>query len=61
MLVEKKMNIKNSALDYTRYKQLNCYGHVRKMNKERIPQNILEWCPAERKRKVRNLIRRCRK
>ena len=33
MLLEKIMNIKNSLLDYIRYKQLNWYGHVQRMDR----------------------------
>ena len=33
-----KMNMKNSVLDYIKYKQLNCFGNVRRINKERLPQ-----------------------
>ena len=47
------MNIKNSVLDYIRYKQLNWYGHVQSMDQERLPRRILEWCPPERRRKER--------
>ena len=36
------MNIKNSVLDYIRYKQLNWYGHERRINKERLPQKKLD-------------------
>ena len=35
------MNSKNSVLDYVSYKQLNWYGHVRRMNEEELPQKIL--------------------
>ena len=37
-------NIKISVLDYVTYKQLKC--HVRRMNEERLPQNLLRWCTA---------------
>ena len=48
------MNIKNSVLDYIKYKQLNWYGHKQRMNKERLPRKILEWClPGRRRRKGR--------
>ena len=47
------MNIKNSVLDYVRYKQLNWYGHVQRMDHERLPRRILEWCPTGRRRKGR--------
>ena len=44
------MNIKNSLLDYLRYKQLNGYSHVQRMSEEIF---FLEWCPPGRKRKGR--------
>ena len=47
------MNIKNSVLDYITYKQLNWYGHVQRMDQERLPRRILEWCPPGRRRKGR--------
>ena len=48
-----KMSIKNSVLDYIRYKQLNWYGHVQRMCEERLPRKILEWCPPGKRRKRR--------
>ena len=53
MLSEKKINIKISAVDYIRYKQLNWYGHVRIIYEERLPQSILEFCPTGRSRRRR--------
>ena len=53
MLLEKKMNITNSVLDYIRYKQLNRYGHVQRMDEERLPRKMLEWCPPGRRGKGR--------
>ena len=50
---EKKVNIKNSVLDYIRYKQLNWYYYVQRMDHERLPKRILEWCPPGRRRKGR--------
>ena len=47
------MNIKNSILDYIRYKQLNWYGHVQRVDQEGLPRRILEWCPPGRRRKGR--------
>jgi len=52
ILLEKK-SIKNSVLDYIRYKQLNWYGHVQRMDQERLRIRILEWCPPGRRRKGR--------
>jgi hypothetical protein len=43
------MNIKNSVLNYIRYKQFNWYGHVKRMDQERLPRRILEWCPPGRR------------
>ena len=42
-VIRKKMNIKNSFLDYRRYKQLNWYGQVQRMYEERLPRKFLEW------------------
>ena len=39
-LLEKKMSVKNSVLDYIRYKQLNWYGHVQRMEEERLPRKF---------------------
>ena len=47
------MNIKNSGLDNIRYKQLNWYGHMQRMDQERLPRRILEWCPPGRRIKGR--------
>ena len=41
----------NWMSDYIRYKQLNWYGHVQRMNEGRLPLKILEWCPSERRRR----------
>jgi hypothetical protein len=53
-VIREKMNIKNSILDYIRYKQLNWYGYVQRMNEERLPQKIVEWCPPGRRREGRS-------
>jgi hypothetical protein len=47
-VIREKMDIKNSVLDYMKYKQLNWYGHVQRMDQERLPRRILEWCPPGR-------------
>ena len=41
-------------VDYIRYKQLNWYDHVQRMDQERLPRKILEWCPPGRKGRPRN-------
>ena len=50
------MNINNSVLNYVRYKHLNWYGHVKRMEQERLPRRILEWCPPGRRRNRRPRI-----
>ena len=37
-VVREKMNNKNLVLDYIRYKQLNCYCHLRRFNLENLPR-----------------------
>ena len=39
-VIIEKMNIKNSV-DFVRYKQLNSYDHVQRMDQERLPRRIL--------------------
>ena len=33
--------------------QLNWYGHVQRMDEERLPRKKLKWCPTGRRRKGR--------
>ena len=52
-VVIEKINIKNSVLDI-RYKiQTDWYGHVQRMDQERLPRRILKWYPPGRRRKGR--------
>ena len=55
-VIREKINIKNSVLDYVRYKQLNWYDHVQRMDQERLPRRILEYEEREDL-----LIRGCRR
>ena len=41
------------VLDCIRYKQLNWYSHVQRIDEERLPRKILEWCPLGKRRKGR--------
>ena len=43
------MNVKNSVIDSVTYKQLNWYGHIRRMPEETIPRRVWEWCPPGRR------------
>ena len=47
------MDIKSSVLDYIKYKQLNVYGHLQRLDQERLPRSILERCPPKKRRKGR--------
>ena len=53
MLLEKKMNITNSVLDYTRHKQMNWRSHVKRIHEESRPRKILEWGTPGRRGKGR--------
>ena len=59
MLLEKKINIKKSVLDYIRYKQLNWYGHVQRMYEERLPQKCSNGAHLEDKQREDLEIRGC--
>ena len=39
-VIRKEMNVKNSVIGYVTYKQLNWYGHIRRMPEERIPRRV---------------------
>ena len=52
-VIGEKMNIKNSVIGYIRYKQLNWYGHLQRMDQERLPKRNLEWYPPGRRTKGR--------
>ena len=49
-VIREKMNVKNFVLDYIKYKQLNSYDHVQRMDEERLLRKILEWCPSGRRK-----------
>ena len=49
--VIRKKSIKNSVLDYIIYKQLNWYGHFRRMNEERLPQKFWKGVHLEKKKR----------
>ena len=49
-VIIEKINIKNLVLDYIRYKQLDWYGHVQRMNEGRLPRKMLETYPPRRRK-----------
>ena len=59
-IVRETLNNKNSVLDCLKYKQLNWHVHVPRMNKESVPQKILELCPPGRRRRRRRRRRKGR-
>jgi hypothetical protein len=44
---------KPDIIDIIGKKRLQWYGHVKRMPEERIPKLILEWVPAERRKRGR--------
>ena len=52
-VIKSKMGVKNSILDYVQHKQLQWYGHVKRMSEERIPKKVMEWLPPERLKRGR--------
>lgn len=48
-----RLNIGTTILDTVEAKCLRWYGHVRRMDEGRWPKKIIEWTPAERRRRGR--------
>jgi hypothetical protein len=44
---------KPDIIDIIEKKILQCYGHVKRLPEERIPELILEWVPEERRKRGR--------
>jgi hypothetical protein len=44
---------KSDITDIIEKKRLQWYGHVKRMQEERIPKLILEWVPAEKRKRGR--------
>ena len=53
-VIKEKVSIKTSDLGYLKYKQLNWYGHVLKLEEERLPRKILGW--KKKKRKISKFV-----
>lgn len=49
-VIRDKMKCKKSIIDFVEHKQLKWYGHVRRMEQERLPKNIIDWIPNGRKK-----------
>jgi len=51
IMIKQKMNVVRSLLDDIRTKQLQCYGHVQRMEEGRLPKKVMKWStPGRRKR-----------
>ena len=48
-VIRKEINVKYSVTDYVTYKQLNWYGHIRRMPEERVLRSAWERCPPGRR------------
>jgi hypothetical protein len=44
------MNVTRFVLDGIKTKQLQCYGHVQRMEEGRLPKEVMKWRPAERRK-----------
>jgi hypothetical protein len=42
---------KSDIIDIIERKRLQWYGHVKRMQEERLPKLIMEWIPREKKKK----------
>lgn len=51
--IKEKMQVQYSILDFIKKKQLNWYGHIRRMEEGRLPKIIMDWEPQGRKKKGR--------
>jgi hypothetical protein len=52
-LLLKKMNVERSVLDYIKTKKLQCYGHVQRMEEEKLPKEVMKWRPPGRRKRGR--------
>jgi len=47
------VNVTRCLLDDIETKQLQYYGHVQRMEKGRIPKEVMKWCPPGRRKRGR--------
>ena len=52
-IIKQKMNVTRSLLDDIKAKQLQCYGHVSRMEEGRLPKEIMKWRPPGRRKRGR--------
>ena len=47
------MNVTGSLLDDIKTKQLQCYGHVQRMEEGRLRKEVTKWSPPRRRKRGR--------
>ena len=52
-IIKQKMNVIRSLLDDIETKQLQCYGHVQRMEEGRLPKEVMKWRPQGRRKRGR--------
>ena len=52
-IIKQKMNVTMSLLDDIKTKQLQWYGHVQRMEEERLPKEVMKWRPPGRRKQGR--------
>ena len=50
-IIKQKMNVTRSLLDDIKTKQLQWYGHVQRMEEERLPKEVMKWRPLGRRKR----------
>ena len=51
--LRERMGMKGTVVDDIEKRQLTWYGHVRRMPDERLPKQVWDWVPKERRKKGR--------
>ena len=52
-IIKQKMNVVRSLLDDIKTRQLQWYGHVRRIEEGRIPKEVMKWSPPGRRKRGR--------
>ncbi|KAJ4447482.1 hypothetical protein ANN_09489 [Periplaneta americana] len=52
-IIREKMQVKNDIVEDIFTKQLICYGHMMRMNTERLPRLAYDWTPSRRRKRGR--------
>ena len=50
IIIKQKMNVTRSLLEDIKTKQLQCYGHVQRMEEGRLPKEVMKWRPPGRRK-----------